>query len=163
MLIIFTVSGFWHGANWTFIIWGVLNALYFIPLLLTESNRNNLDVISGGRLGFSSLTEFIKIGSTFLLTSLAWVFFRSDNLFMATDYIRRAFSFSNLSFNIQQLEPLALIIILLTIEWYNRHKEHPLIFGKSSKWYRWFVYVLLTFSIMSYVSNDSNQFIYFQF
>ena len=47
--IIFIVSGFWHGANWTFVVWGALNALYFLPLLLTNSNRNNLHIVAEGK------------------------------------------------------------------------------------------------------------------
>lgn len=63
--IIFTVSGFWHGANWTFIIWGLINALYFIPLLLTNRNRSNLGVIADGRI-FPSFNEFINISLIFM-------------------------------------------------------------------------------------------------
>ncbi|MBL4587143.1 MAG: MBOAT family protein [Flavobacteriales bacterium] len=163
VIIIFTVSGFWHGANWTFIVWGVLNGLYFIPLLLTNSNRNNLDVISGGRWGFSSFREFIQIGTTFILTTIAWVFFRSDNLNMAFDYLKRTALSGDLHFSFTHVEPLFLIALLLTIEWYNRHKDHPLLLENSNKWLRRSVYLVLTFFVMAYVSNDANQFIYFQF
>lgn len=77
--IIFIVSGFWHGANWTFVIWGFLNALYFLPLLLTENNRKNLDVVAPGK-NIPSLKEFISIGGTFILTVFAWIFFRAENI-----------------------------------------------------------------------------------
>ncbi|MGY8923939.1 MAG: MBOAT family O-acyltransferase, partial [Flavobacteriales bacterium] len=49
VFIIFIVSGFWHGANWTFIVWGTLNALYFLPILLTKNNRKNLDTVAKGK------------------------------------------------------------------------------------------------------------------
>src|SRR5690606_36334354 len=67
IFIIFLVSGFWHGANWTFIVWGALNALYFLPLLLTKRNRKNIDVVARGRW-YPNIRETIAIGSTFSLT-----------------------------------------------------------------------------------------------
>ncbi|SVC13370.1 uncharacterized protein METZ01_LOCUS266224, partial [marine metagenome] len=72
---IFIISGFWHGANWTFIIWGLLNAIYFLPLLLLNKNRNHLGVVAEGKL-FPSLKELYSIFLTFILTVLAWIFFR---------------------------------------------------------------------------------------
>ena len=77
--IIFIVSGFWHGANWTFIAWGALNAIYFLPLLLSNRNRRNLDNVANGSL-WPSFGEVRQIIVTFLLTLLAWVFFRSPDI-----------------------------------------------------------------------------------
>ena len=76
---IFLVSGFWHGANWTFIIWGALNAIYFLPLLLTNNNRKNLGVVAEGKL-LPSLRELFAMLTTFRLTVFAWIFFRAENL-----------------------------------------------------------------------------------
>ena len=84
--IIFLISGFWHGANWTFIVWGGLNALYFLPLLLLKRNRTNLGVVAEGRM-LPNLRELWQMGTTFLLTVLAWVFFRSDSLAQAFEII----------------------------------------------------------------------------
>src|SRR5210317_1912388 len=67
VFIIFLVSGFWHGANWTFIVWGGLNALYFLPLLLTKINRNNLDIVAQGR-SLPNIKEFTFMLLTFILT-----------------------------------------------------------------------------------------------
>jgi len=72
--IIFIVSGFWHGANWTFIVWGALNAVYFLPLLLTNKNRSNLDIAAQGKY-IPSFKEFLSIFFTFVLTVFAWIFF----------------------------------------------------------------------------------------
>ncbi|MCL4158939.1 UNVERIFIED_CONTAM: hypothetical protein GTU68_043845, partial [Idotea baltica] len=82
VFVIFIVSGFWHGANWTFIIWGALNALYFIPLLLLNKNRTHTNI------------DFIKMLVTFLLTVIAWIFFRAETLSKALDYITNLFDFS---------------------------------------------------------------------
>ncbi|MDC0652473.1 MBOAT family protein, partial [Flavobacteriaceae bacterium] len=76
---IFLVSGFWHGANWTFIIWGALNAIYFLPLLLTNNNRKNLGVVAEGKL-LPSFKELIAMLTTFMLTIFAWIFFRAEDL-----------------------------------------------------------------------------------
>ena len=65
--IIFLVSGFWHGANWTFIAWGALNAIYFLPLLLLNKNRSNMDIVAQGKT-FPSLREVIGMAVTFGLT-----------------------------------------------------------------------------------------------
>ena len=83
---IFLVSGFWHGANWTFIIWGALNAIYFLPLLLTNNNRKNLGVVAEGKL-LPSFRELFAMLTTFILTVFAWIFFRAEDLNHAFSYI----------------------------------------------------------------------------
>ncbi len=72
IFVIFIVSGFWHGANWTFIIWGALNALYFLPLMLLSKNRINTDTVAQGKI-LPNVKEFFQIGSTFILTLIAWL------------------------------------------------------------------------------------------
>jgi D-alanyl-lipoteichoic acid acyltransferase DltB (MBOAT superfamily) len=89
--IIFIVSGFWHGANWTFIVWGALNAIYFLPLLLLGKNRENLGIAAEGRL-VPNTKEIFQIGLTFSLTVLAWVFFRAKCVGDAWIYLRGIFS-----------------------------------------------------------------------
>lgn len=91
--IIFIVSGFWHGANWTFIVWGALNAIYFLPLLLTNNNRNNLETVAQGKL-LPSIKELSFIFLTFGLTVFAWIFFRAENIGHAISYISEIFSSS---------------------------------------------------------------------
>jgi D-alanyl-lipoteichoic acid acyltransferase DltB (MBOAT superfamily) len=77
--IIFIVSGFWHGANWTFIAWGALNALFIMPSIIIKTNRNNIDIVAQGKL-FPTVKELFQIIMTFCLTVFAWIFFRSENL-----------------------------------------------------------------------------------
>ena len=71
--IIFIVSGFWHGANWTFIAWGILNAIYFLPLLLARKNRINTEIVAKDKI-LPTFKEFFKILSTFVLTVFGWIF-----------------------------------------------------------------------------------------
>jgi D-alanyl-lipoteichoic acid acyltransferase DltB (MBOAT superfamily) len=166
--IIFIVSGFWHGANWTFIVWGALNAIYFLPLLLTKNNRKNLDVVAQGRY-IPSLKEAYQIVMTFLLTVLAWIFFRADNVSHALTYISEIFSSSILT--IPELDkmgnPITTIIlscIFIIIEWLGREDE----FGISSiglNWqrpFRWLFYYSIIFTILVFEGKEQ-AFIYFQF
>ena len=88
---IFLVSGFWHGANWTFIIWGALNAIYFLPLLLTNNNRKNLGVVAEGKL-LPSFRELIAMLTTFTLTVFALIFFKDEKISHSFDYVSEIFS-----------------------------------------------------------------------
>jgi D-alanyl-lipoteichoic acid acyltransferase DltB (MBOAT superfamily) len=89
--IIFLVSGFWHGANWTFIVWGGLNALFIMPLIVSNRNRHNIEVVAFDRM-IPSLREFGSILLTFTLTMLAWVFFRAESVTHAITYIKQIFT-----------------------------------------------------------------------
>jgi hypothetical protein len=90
-LIIFVVSGFWHGANWTFIIWGALNAIYIMPSILLRTNRNSLDTVAQGRL-LPTLKELAGMAITFGLTVFAWIFFRANSLPQAVQMLSAVFS-----------------------------------------------------------------------
>ena len=162
IFIIFLVSGFWHGANWTFIVWGGLNALYFLPLLLLKRNRTNLGVVAEGRM-LPSLRELFQMGTTFLLTVLAWVFFRAENIRHAISYLDTVLS--NSLFSIPEFRPwstILLSVVFIIIEWLNRGKTHSLIILPNIKTVRYIFYCILISGIL--LSNDSEQqFIYFQF
>lgn len=163
--IIFIVSGFWHGANWTFIFWGALNAIYFLPLLLTKTNRKNIDVIAKGRT-FPTFKEFLSVLITFFLTVLAWVFFRAENINHAFQFIFEIFSSS--FFHSLEVKPKGIITILillfLIIEWLGREEQFAITkLGLNSKaFFRYSFYVLLIFSLFWFGGKDQ-QFIYFQF
>src|SRR5690606_6330765 len=89
--IIFLVSGFWHGANWTFLMWGFLNALFIMPSIIFETNRKNLDILAQGKI-IPPISYFLNIVLTFCLTVLAWIFFRSESIHHAFAYVTRIFS-----------------------------------------------------------------------
>ena len=164
--IIFLVSGFWHGANWTFIVWGALNALYFLPLMLTGKNRNNIDEIAEGRL-FPSFKEAGQILITFSLTCLAWVFFRAESVTEAIDYIGSIFSTSILSKpEVFPSRILALVMLFVAIEWMGREGDFA-IQQVGMKWKRPFRHVMYygVFLLIYFAGNfsDEIEFIYFQF
>ena len=165
---IFIVSGFWHGANWTFIIWGLLNALYFLPLLLLNKNRINTGVVAGDRL-LPSLKELLQMGLTFGLTVFAWIFFRAENLNHAINYIKEIFSKSLFTIpdfiRVNEAKyTMFLILIFLIIEWIGRLEQYAIArFGV--RWHsfkRWGFYFFILLSIL-YFFGKEEQFIYFQF
>lgn len=163
---IFLVSGFWHGANWTFIIWGLLNALYFLPLMLSGKNRKNTDLVAEGRL----LPSFIEIGqmlATFSLTVLAWIFFRANSVSHAMEYLSDIFTAKLFSVpEVFSIRAFAFILVLLGFEWFNRSKLHPLEVNEEAKTTfdikRWVLYFILIFSIIMF-NGEQQEFIYFQF
>jgi alginate O-acetyltransferase complex protein AlgI len=166
---IFLVSGFWHGANWTFMIWGTLNAIYFLPLLLTNNNRKNLGVVAEGKL-FPSFRELFAMLTTFMLTVFAWIFFRSEDLNHAFSYIGGIFSKNILSIpsfegRMDALITMVLISIFLLIEWLGRNGKYGIeqTLISNNIYIRVFIYFLLVNMILLYTKNGSQAFIYFQF
>lgn len=163
-LIIFLVSGFWHGANWTYIIWGLLNALYIIPSILFNTNRSNLDIVAKGRI-FATPKEIYHILTTFSLTVFAFIFFRANNITHALSYIREIFSSSTFTKpeGIRN-DVVWLLIVFVIIEWLGRENQYA-IEKMGLKWPRLlrlsFYYFILLVIFMYAVS--SQQFIYFQF
>jgi D-alanyl-lipoteichoic acid acyltransferase DltB (MBOAT superfamily) len=162
--IIFLVSGFWHGANWTFLFWGFFNALLFVPLLLLNQNRNNVDIVARGRM-LPSLKDAFKIGLTFFLVVIAWIFFRSQTVTGAFEYLSIIFSASLLHFP-EVLPKLTIVLIaaFMIIEWIGRENNYAIqSFGKSwPRPIRWSFYYLLLIVVFVF-SGIEQPFIYFQF
>ena len=162
--IIFLVSGFWHGANWTFIVWGGLNALYFLPLQLRGKNRKNIDGID--KEGFTIGTAF-NILSTFLLTCIAWVFFRAENIGQAVSYLTGIIDVSVLHvpevLSIKMILVMSFLVVLLVFEWINRKEKHGLYLLKNTNGFmRSMIYVALIVAI-AWFGGYQSSFIYFQF
>ena len=160
--IIFIVSGFWHGANWTFIVWGALNAIYFLPLLLFNKNRSNLNTIAE-ESSFPSFKEISNLLITFALTLVAWVFFRAPNVGVGYGYILNAFTVGGFEIPLPYLASIPMVILMLIIEWNQRKNDFPLLNMPKSTWLRTTVYGVLVFLILAHISNIKQEFIYFQF
>ena len=164
VLIIFLLSGFWHGANWTFIFWGFLNALFVILAILSKTNRNNLEIVAADR-ALPTAREFIAITTTFGLTVLMWIFFRAESMSLAWTYASSIFDIS--LFTIPNPFPKSLILVttfLLVIEWMGRRKDFALAeVGMSwPRYLRWGFYQAIMLSIL-WVPSVGQQFVYFQF
>lgn len=161
--IIFIVSGFWHGANWTYIVWGFINAVYFLPLLLSNSNRNNIDSVVL-KWNLDSVKVLFSIIITFLLTCIAWVFFRARTITDAVLYLKRIITDGNfvpqyLENERYNYELLLMIGIFVLVEWNNRTKVEP-ISGKGSM-IKMALAILAIIALGTY--SDYKEFIYFQF
>ena len=164
--IIFLLSGFWHGSKWTFIFWGLLNAIYILPSIIFKLNRNYLDTVAQDK-HFPSIKESFAMICTFFLTVIAWIFFRSENIRNAFLFIIPIFKPS--LFSIPLVLPVYLIIILIgfiIIEWISREKKHCLEMNHPIliKPIRLSIYAILTYSILFLLKyHDQTEFIYFQF
>ncbi|NLK93321.1 MAG: MBOAT family protein, partial [Bacteroidales bacterium] len=169
-LIIFTVSGFWHGANWTFIAWGAFHGLLFLPLLLAKKNRKNTNIVAENRL-LPTPIELFQMGTTFLLVVIGWIFFRADSIADAVNYMQGMLQFGTVKafYRILELKEFLFILILLVVEWLQRNNQHGLEsfenFGKVFKKNK-FMRILLYYTILCLIlwfSGEEQQFIYFQF
>ncbi len=173
--IIFLVSGFWHGASWNFIVWGALHALAFLPLLLRNRNRQHVSVVVAQDRLLPSLKEFWQMLSTFGFVTMAWIFFRADDLKTAVAYLRQivvsifeypaqlwhlptAQSVTNNTLRIS----LIYIAFLLMCDWWLRRNERSLR-TIPSPFVRYAVYVILVVLVSIYINTTSKEFIYFQF
>lgn len=162
--IIFLVSGFWHGANWTFIVWGAINAVYFLPLLIANRNRDHLGTVAEGRT-WPSWRELAAMLTTFALTCVAWIFFRAPSVRDAVAYFYGIFTQGSGTFleylpiNRYNVELLPMLALFVAVEWSSRMAEHP-VRGKHATGRA--VLVLLCIALFGAFSS-AKEFIYFQF
>lgn len=167
VFVVFLLSGMWHGANWTFVVWGALNALCFAPLVLLDRNRRNTgDIAVSGVVDATSNT--IRILGTFISTMLLWVFFRSESVRDAFRYLGILFSSSIVTrparVTAETAVTVVLVLGLVVVEWIQRHKAHGLAFGarRAGVHRRWAAYLLVLLAIISF-PGQAGPFIYFQF
>ena len=163
--IIFLVSGFWHGANWTFIAWGTLHAFYFLPLLIFNKNRRNIEIVASNRQ-LPTIKDSLSILFTFVLTTFAWIFFRASSIGAAFQYIKGIFNLS--LFTSPSVRPSYLIFLILffmSIEWLGRRQTFALgSFNQlGNRYFRWLFILFLLILIFIFNSPIEQQFIYFQF
>ena len=174
--IIFLLSGFWHGANWTFVLWGAYHALLFVPLLLLNKNRRYRDTVATVTLPdgtiktkwLPSLNEAGQMLLTFALAVFGWIIFRATGLKTLSAWVTGIFDSSLFSIpwlmNKYYYIPLVInILIMIIFEWINRTKEHSFQINIKYKWLRWCIYLIFIFMIFVSIKVDTPQFIYFQF
>ncbi|MBL0310866.1 MAG: MBOAT family protein [Bacteroidetes bacterium] len=171
--IIFLVSGFWHGASWTFIAWGALNALYFMPLLLSNNNRNHMDIIARGKF-LPTIREAILMLTTFGLTVFAWIFFRAESIGHAFQYVGDMLlglvhkAGYHQVYDLIMKGGLGLVLLIgafLLMEWVGREGQYALA-NVGMKWkrpVRWALYSFILFLIGMFMQTNETPFIYFQF
>ncbi len=167
VFIIFIVSGFWHGANWTFVVWGALNAAYFLPLMLTERNRTNLDVVAENSW-LPGWKDGLRMLGTFFITVLAWVFFRAETIGHAMEFLLNIFSqtlFTSPLISIPKLMAVVLIVFMLAVEWLGRRDQYGLekLALNFPPLIRWSFYGCIVMMIVLFAPTEETPFIYFQF
>ena len=155
IFIIFLVSGFWHGANWTFIIWGAVHAILFIPSIFFKKPADK------SASGFRYI-DIVKMLYTFSLVCLTWIFFRADSMQHALSYLSGIFSIETFQYNGFYFKFLPVLTVFILWEWFNRNSEYGWKLLPKSKVVRWFVYLFLICLIL-FFRQDDNAFIYFQF
>jgi D-alanyl-lipoteichoic acid acyltransferase DltB (MBOAT superfamily) len=175
LMILFTISGFWHGANWTFLFWGILNGLFFAPSMLLKKNRKYLEPIGKNKM-LPSLKEAYHMFVTFSLISFTYIFFRANNITHSKEYFLDILHNYNLPlyptkllgvYGIRSYDIVMMvffILIMFIFEWYNRDKDFGLFFKENHKHpiIRWSIYVILIVIITLWAGQTEN-FIYFQF
>lgn len=161
-LVIFLVSGLWHGANWTFVVWGAYHALLFLPLIVMGKNRKYTNIVAEERV-LPSLKEFGQMLLTFLLAMVGWVLFRSETIGQAWDFLGGMFDKSLFTMPAIPVKTLLFVAIMLVVEWIQRKKEHGFVMdGVKSGALRYACYIAVLAVIFVFgVFNES--FIYFQF
>ena len=161
IFIIFLVSGFWHGANWTFIFWGLFHSILFLPTFMFNKNRNYTSSIIAANTLLPSLKEFISVGTTFLLVTIGWVFFRSESIGDSFSYLTSMISNINI---VTHLSPKIsfYILVLVLVDWTQRFDERNLFVTFPKLIFRIFV-IICVFLILINFKKESQQFIYFDF
>jgi alginate O-acetyltransferase complex protein AlgI len=172
LAITFLAIGLWHGANWTFIAWGMINAMFFLPYVLGMKKRKDFGMIGGENI-FPSFKEFCQMVATFFSRLIPGIFFRAGSISDAFGYILGLFSFS--IFSMPSISPgkaqlglkalILLVICFTTIEWLQRDKQHALQLDSIgwAKAVRWAAYSFVVFSIGMYMHTGETPFLYFQF
>ena len=164
IFIIFIVSGFWHGANWTFITWGLAHAMLYIPLFLRGRNRQHTKSVVAQNNWLPSMKELFQMGVTFFSVMITWVFFRSESVSSAIDYLLRMV----MEFAIPKTNRSGIIFVLIIIilDWsIRKNVEEITFFKRDQKWKNSkniLIYTIFIFSIISFIGTGNN-FIYFQF
>ncbi len=143
--IVFTLSGLWHGANWTFVAWGFYWAIIMIIERTTLDRRFNIGIVG-----------------TFILAVFGWVIFRSPSMEYFIHLIGNMFDASILDIP-TGLTPFTLIIPFVIVEWFGRHQSFPIQHLPMPRWIRWSIYWLLLGVILWSVDGSTGDFIYFQF
>jgi len=173
VFIVFLVSGLWHGAKWTFVFWGFINALFLLPLLLNDGDKNLAENRSETIL--PTVSELFRMLFTFILVTFAWIFFRAENLTHAFLFIQSIFTnpvFFDIRSNLTYVDPiyplLFYIVFLMLIEWLGRKNEHivnDLIIRKTvfHSALRYAMYFFILLLVILNVKNEASGFIYFQF
>ncbi len=161
IFLIFIISGLWHGANWKFMLWGLIHSLFYIPLFLVGKNRKYIFSIVSKNNILPTFRELLQMLLTFSVTSIAWVFFRADSVSVGFQYLINMI----LKFSIPKdnRSGILFVIILIIFDWtFKKDERNPL--NYKNKYFRRLIYLSLSYLVFAHFQIiDLSQFIYFQF
>jgi len=168
--IVFGVSGLWHGANWTFVVWGLYHGTLIVLYKLLHVNTKDKDILAAGRR-LPSLKELSRVVVTFGLAVVGWVIFRAENISQAWDFVSRMFltAFDDFHPRLGSISTFMAILLLIVVEYLQRDKVYVLQFSSGNRLFRyavarWTVYLAMLVAIFYFYFNTvSQEFIYFQF
>lgn len=159
--VIFFLSGLWHGANWTYVTWGVYHAALFLPLVMFGKRKKYTDVVAQNSK-VPSFREIIQVLTTFAFAAFGWIIFRANSLTECWGYVTSMFSNFTVNESVQGKKVFIFIAILVVIEWINRRKEHAFAIDLKQRWLRWSLYLITALLCLTEAGKQA-QFIYFQF
>jgi len=160
IFIIFLVSGFWHGSNWTFIFWGLFHSFLFLPSFIFNTNRKYTSSIIAENTTLPSLKELIQVGITFILVTIGWVFFRSETIGDSFNYLNQMLF--NFDLSPVPIKGVFYVLLFNFFDFKFRNSPVQIMNFKSSIILRLVVMFLLTMILVHFTDNKST-FIYFQF
>lgn len=165
----FTICGFWHGPDWKFVVWGALNGLFIIPLIMLNRHRKHVEIVASNR-SLPTLKEFFQILFTFLLIAISILFLRasstSETMFIIVRMFQDPLSWFSLAIYAKYKYILLTLALFLAVEWNGRREQYGLAnFAiKKPRWIRWGFYQVLTGLVVYYLfSRPEFEFVYFHF
>lgn len=163
-MIVFFISGLWHGANWTFICWGLYHACLISFMIILGVNTKTTSIVAQGKI-IPSIKELAQIVTTFAFVVIGWVIFRAESLTQAYGFLTRMFStMFDSGKSIYATDVLLYCIVMLLIEWLQRGKQYALVIDSiKTKSLRWGIYLILVLAIYAFMPDTISTFIYFQF
>ena len=153
LALVFIISGIWHGANWTFVIWGALNGVFIILEKVLDFDKKSKNLC----------LAFCRALIIFSLVTLLWIFFRSPDLSTALTYFSAIFENWQLPFRNPNLEIIILLTFFIGVDFTLRKSDFAAALDRLSWPYRWLTYFFLIFLLLGRAGTDLNPFIYFQF
>jgi len=175
LLIVFLVSGLWHGANWTFVIWGALHGLYMLAAIWLKTCAEWIQRVA--KIHLPAPNKFIQVGITFTLVSFAWVFFRASTLDQALYIVTHFFDNARLVVNpqlweasifvglnrVEMVMAIVAIVVLEAVQVLQRRGSGRVILARQPELVQWGAYYLLVMTILLFSVYEAREFIYFQF
>ncbi len=158
---IFLLSGLWHGANWTYVLWGLYHAALFLPSTLSGKRAKYADVVAGDSF-LPSFRESFRMLSTFALVCFGWIVFRAGSLADFAGYVSCMFANAGVGDALPGRKAVFFALVLVAVEWVNRKREHAFAFHVRRVWLRWGIYLVTALLCLSQAGKQV-QFIYFQF